>query len=874
MMIPALLTRMQILFFAQSLRRCAPRRTPRRLLVERLDSRFALTGEGQAFSFNQVFETSGLGGTISGNVLWGDGTSSPAVVGASAATGPLSIRFDYSLDSNNFFAAPDRRNTLQSVANSIISKFSDQLTAIRPSGTDQWTAKFVNPSTGVQDTRTNLNIAANEILIYVGARALNGGELGRGEKGGFSASSSSQAFLDTVKARGQTGALTNPATDFGPWGGTIAFSVGANWHFGATTDGLDANEFDFASVASHELMHSLGFGTSSSWNAKVAGGFTGANSVAVSGRSPVPLADSFHWQSGLISDGRPVSMSPEALNGARKLPTRLDFAGMQDIGWQLITPQVQASGSHIFGDDGAYPTSLVLNGSVFGSVSYPFSVNITNVAPMLAGQTNQSALEGVPLSLPKVGQFTDPGFGASQATPPRAETFTYTINWGDNTPLSSGNATIESLGSPGVSTRGFFDGTHTYAKVGSYTVTMSVADDDGGTSQQQFGVQVGLPPSLVLSIDRVSINEDAGDNAAILTVQRVDFNNSVPITILLTSSDTSEIQLPASVTIPAGQTSITVPVKAVDDTLFDGTVPVTLSASAGTVASNRVNVDVLDRETILLSLNVVSIRENAGGGAALLTVSRSNTDINQSVVVQLSSSDTTEANVPSQVTIPAGSTSITVGVDAVDDALFDGPQLLLLVANSNGYLSASTSITVTDFQPLSLVLQSHALVEEDPNLNSTQAELSIRSPAPVTGLTLQLTSSQPNQLVLPASVFIPAGAQSVRFPVTAVDDFAPQGVRNVIIFASGNDVIATSAVITVSDNDPAYWTNPINPLDVNNNGAPDPLDVLIIINEINFRGSRALNPNTDRGLPFVDTNADGLIGPLDVLRIINELNRI
>jgi hypothetical protein len=52
------------------------------------------------------------------------------------------------------------------------------------------------------------------------------------------------------------------------------------------------------------------------------------------------------------------------------------------------------------------------------------------------------------------------------------------------------------------------------------------------------------------------------------------------------------------------------------------------------------------------------------------------------------------------------------------------------------------------------------------------------------------------------------------------------------------------------------------------------LDVLIIINEINFHGSRALNPNTDRGLPFVDTNADGNIGPLDVLRIINELNRI
>ena len=161
---------MRRLFTRHLHRRIVVQRKLRRLLIERLDPRLAFTAEGQAFAFNQVFETSGLGGTISGNVLWGDGTSSPAIVGASAATGPLSIRFDYSLDANNFFASPERRNTLQLAANSIISKFSDQLTAIRPTGTDQWTAKFSNPSTGAQETRTNLNIAANEILNYVGAR--------------------------------------------------------------------------------------------------------------------------------------------------------------------------------------------------------------------------------------------------------------------------------------------------------------------------------------------------------------------------------------------------------------------------------------------------------------------------------------------------------------------------------------------------------------------------------------------------------------------------------------------------------------------------------------------------------------------------------
>ena len=661
-------------------------------------------------------------------------------------------------------------------------------------------------------------------------------------------------------------------TDYGPWGGTIAFSSATKWHFGATTDGLDPDEVDFASVAAHEVMHVIGFGLSDSWFSKVSGGFRGANSIAVSGQNPVPLNDASHWKSGTIVDGRTVIMTPGLAVGIRKLATRLDYAGLQDLGWQLLTPQVQASASHTFGDDGTYPAALVLNGSIFGSLSYPLSVSVTNVSPVLTALANQSATQSQPLTIAKIGQFTDPGFGAPLATPPRAETFTYNINWGDGTAPSTGSATIESLGSTGQDTKGFFDGSHTYAQMGNFTVTMVVSDDDGGTSQQQFNVLVGPPPTLELAIDRNSFSEDAGANAATLTVRRVGFDTATATTVTLVSSDLTEIQLPPSVTIPAGQTSATVAVQAIDDTLLDGTIKGLLSATVGSIASNQVEVDVLDHENILLSLSTSFIAENGGAGAASLTVSRSNTDIGQSISVQLSSNDTTEADLPARVTIPAGSSSVIVGVNAIDDALFDGPQIVTLSASSTGYESASVQVTVTDFQPLSLVLQANELVEEDPSKRTTQADLSIRSPAPAGGLTLQLVASQPSQLIVPASVFIPAGAQTVQFPVSAVDDFAPQGRRNVRITASGNGVTPTSIDIVISDDDPAYWTNPVNPLDVNNDTRVDPLDVLVIINEINFRGPRTLNPNTDRGLQFVDPNKDGRMDPLDVLAIINALN--
>ncbi|MEQ1829018.1 MAG: dockerin type I domain-containing protein, partial [Pirellula sp.] len=581
-----------------------------------------------------------------------------------------------------------------------------------------------------------------------------------------------------------------------------------------------------------------------------------------------------HWSAGLSTDGRLAAMAPDSPAGLRRLPTRLDYAAMQDIGWQLLPTYAQVNATHIYGDNGVFPATLVLNGSTFGSTTYQLGVNIENAPPVLASRGGLTAIQGIPLQVSRIGQFTDPGFGAASASPPRQESFTYSVNWGDGTATDFGNATIESLGAPGAPSRGYFDGLHTYVQTGSYAVTMSVSDDDGGPSQQQFVVSVGVPPRIEISLDRANVSESAGPNSASLKIQIFGFDPAIATTITLTSRDVSEIQLPSSVNIPAGQASVVTSLQAIDDTLLDGTVRVGIVANAGTIASNEVFVDVLDEEQIQLSLNVPSISEHSGAGAATLLVTRSNTDLSQSVVVLLSSNDTSEVQLPPQATIPAGQANVTVGVTAVDDSIWDGSQVVTLSGSSVGYASASVPVTVTDYQPLSLALQSNEILEDDPTRRSTLGNLSIRSPAPSNGLTFQLVADVANQLILPATVFIASGLQTVQFPISAVDDFIPQGRRNVRITASGNGVIASTIDIVIVDTDPAIWTNPNNRLDVNNSGSLEPLDVLAIINEINRRGVRALNPNTDQGIAFVDTNANGQIDPLDALGVINELNRI
>ncbi|MEO6807930.1 MAG: FG-GAP-like repeat-containing protein [Isosphaeraceae bacterium] len=259
----------------------------------------------------------------------------------------LTVAFDirYNYDTANFFNTPAKRDLLQSVANSVATQLNDSLSAITPSGTNTWTADFLDPSTGAVRSVANPGVAADTIVIYVGGRSLGGSEAGFGGPGGYHVSGSPD-WVDTVRARGQTGALAASPTDYGPWGGSIAFDTGqTNWYFGTSASGIGAGQTDFTSVALHEICHILGIGNvpssgMSSWTRlNVGGNFVGTTAMAANGGQPVPLDPlGGHWAAGTMSDGVEAAMTPTLRTGMRKVLTPLDLAGLRDVGW--VTPIV------------------------------------------------------------------------------------------------------------------------------------------------------------------------------------------------------------------------------------------------------------------------------------------------------------------------------------------------------------------------------------------------------------------------------------------------------------------------------------------------------------------------------------------------------
>ena len=111
-----------------------------------------------------------------------------------------------------------------------------------------------------------------------------------------------------------------------------------------------------------------------------------------------------------------------------------------------------------------------------------WTVTINNLAPDLQPIANQSVVIGSAVDLN--GVFSDPSL---------LDTFVVDIDWDD--------LTTDQLNLPAASTS--FAASHTYAAEGSYTVVITLTDDDGGGDMVTLTVTV-VPPGYTQFLPYIS----------------------------------------------------------------------------------------------------------------------------------------------------------------------------------------------------------------------------------------------------------------------------------------------------------------------------------------------------------------------------------
>jgi hypothetical protein len=230
----------------------------------------------------------------------------------------VTLLMDYKFDTSGFFNDPRARRAMESVAAELGSRLMDRMDPLR-----QGDYLVYNPSQfsggNFTETFARFSVAGDTLRIFAAGNEgmdANNGILGAA----ISKTNTSIRRFDLVH-------------DWAPYAISIGFGTTWEWNFDGTN--TDPNAFDFRAVARHELLHALGFGPAFSWQSLINNGFFTGNATRQANGGVYPtMFNSGHFGVGEFSLEQPF-FDPNILR-----PTALDWAALDDIGWEVQAPGV------------------------------------------------------------------------------------------------------------------------------------------------------------------------------------------------------------------------------------------------------------------------------------------------------------------------------------------------------------------------------------------------------------------------------------------------------------------------------------------------------------------------------------------------------
>lgn len=310
----------------------------------------------------------------------------------------------------------------------------------------------------------------------------------------------------------------------------------------------------------------------------------------------------------------------------------------------------------------------------------------------------------------------------------------------------------------------------------------------GGDYRAMYSV---ARPELEIEIDPGQLSENGGQAIATITRRNTDLSNS--IVVALAVSDSSELSVGSSfVTIPAGSSSVTVPVSAVDDDLLDGMQLVTVTATATDFVSDSAVVRVEDYETFELEFSAAAVFEN--NDSITLTLTRLDTRFPATVNLAITRPDKVRWSTTT-VSMAVGQAQASVTLSGRDNQLVDGTQVVSITTTSAGMIDANILLDVLDYEPLVLEIDRDSIAENGDTTTARLIRTDVNQP-----LTATLTTTPAGLLNVPATVtFADGEATSDPFIISGVDNDVIDVVRVGTVIASGPGYISAMDTVNVTD---------------------------------------------------------------------------
>ncbi|CAM3005828.1 S8 family peptidase [Rariglobus hedericola] len=341
--------------------------------------------------------------------------------------------------------------------------------------------------------------------------------------------------------------------------------------------------------------------------------------------------------------------------------------------------------------------------------------------------------------------------------------------------------------------------THGIAYTSGFRIRFSRYGDkfppDGGIALDDISITATPVNRPVLSLQSV-LAESASQVSGTLSLATA---RSSPTVFSLISSAPAKLSLPPTLTLPAGETSVTFTATPINDELFDGHRVITVTASPPEGAglfNGFTDVTITDDDASAMGLVITPaiFAENTNQSVtATLTLQTASA---AAVTVFLNSSDPSAASVPETLLLSRGQTTATFTITPINNTQLNGNRTCTLSATLLGTTPATAQFTVTDDEAAVLKVDDYSLFEGATRTGYVQLTGSLLAP-----MSVSLTSANPAQLTVPPTVIIPAGATSVGFVMTAVEDTQIENIVDVGVTATAAGFTSATATISISDND-------------------------------------------------------------------------
>ncbi len=382
------------------------------------------------------------------------------------------------------------------------------------------------------------------------------------------------------------------------------------------------------------------------------------------------------------------------------------------------------------------------------------------------------------------------------------------------------------------------------------------AQDAAGNRGETAPFAVQYLGALTLTVPSPTV-EGAGSVTATLAITPTP---TADTTVTLTSSAPSMADTPPSVVVLAGQDAASFPIGVGDNSILDGPVSASITARLTAHAPGTAVLVVHDDEQATIGLEVpYSAAEGAPPVTGTVRISPAP---QADVIVALAVDDASEASVPAQITVAANTGAASFPITIKDDTEIDGFVAISVTARVAGWLPASATLVVGDNDEARIDVTGPATVMEGGGTMASAGIVSIPGTY-ASDLVLQLSSSNPSWVSVPATVTIPAGATTARFDLNVVIEDAVHNAS--MVAALGAAAIAFqsgSYVLPISDNDPHHFV-------VNTIGSPQRAGLPFVarIDGVDAAGTRMDVATTrftvgaagDGGAHPVTTNIPGML---------------